>query len=67
MWIRLKNSDVWHFCIGCSHIRKRANEYEISKTDPKSGELCNECMSKLKNKKCTELNMFILKFAEAKE
>ena len=43
-------SDTWHWCRNCSKLPK--SEYTTNSTKPTSGELCNECLSKAKDKNC---------------
>lgn len=46
-----KNSDTWHFCKNCN--RWPRFNYVTSNSKPSSGELCNECKSKLKSNSCS--------------
>lgn len=50
-WRRRPKSDVWHFIPTCRwwpHLLTRGKPTQIRLSRPKSGEFCNECMSKLR-------------------
>lgn len=48
---KIKGKDTWHFCKNCSNWP--TSNFDEKATKPTSGELCNECMGKEKNKNCT--------------
>ena len=47
---KLTESDTWHFCRNCTNWPKSG--YVTSSTKPRSGELCNQCLSKQANDNC---------------
>jgi hypothetical protein len=50
-WRRRKTgSDTWHHCSNCSNWP--TSDYEVSYLKPRSGEFCNECLSKERNRNC---------------
>lgn len=53
---QLSGRDVWHFHPDCHHMMgnfrlKNDPRTKVSVRKPKSGELCNECLSKVKRGK----------------
>jgi len=61
MYRRRRNSDTWHWWSTCSHwpalvrllgkVSAKALPIKVSKSKPRSGELCNECQAKERGKK----------------
>ncbi|HEV2756491.1 MAG TPA: S8 family serine peptidase [Actinomycetota bacterium] len=49
---RRRGSDVWHFCTNCTSWPKR--DYDERATKPRSGELCNQCLSKKRKGACRQ-------------
>jgi hypothetical protein len=52
-WIRNKKHDTWHFHRKCRHYRlmnktrrREPSQYVVATEKPKSGEFCDECLSK---------------------
>jgi hypothetical protein len=57
---RLAHSDTWHFCVNCSHWRRRLQDHKVGdtavekRTKPTTGELCNECQAKERRHGCDD-------------
>lgn len=51
MYRRRKGSDTWHFCSNCSNWPK--GKYDSRTSKPTTGELCDQCKSKLRNDRCS--------------
>ena len=49
-----KDSDTWHWCRNCSNYPTSDYEERQSIIRPTTGELCNECLAKEKEGKCTK-------------
>jgi serine protease len=47
---RRHGSDAWHFCTNCTNWPKR--DYDERTTKPRSGEMCNQCLSKKRKGAC---------------
>ncbi len=45
-----KGNDTWHFCSNCSNYP--TTNYEERPTKPTTGELCNECQAKQRERNC---------------
>ena len=45
-----RGTNMWHFCSNCADWPKE--EYEEQQRIPLSGQLCNECRAKEKDKDC---------------
>jgi len=50
---RIKGKDTWHWCKSCQHWPTSNFDSNYTTTRPTTGELCNECKGKEKNKNCT--------------
>ena len=44
-------SDTWHFCTNCTNWP--TSDYDTATSKPTTGEFCNQCMDKEKNKNCS--------------
>jgi len=49
-----KDKDTWHWCKNCSNYPIYDYDVKYSESRPTTGELCNECLSKEKNKECSK-------------
>ena len=49
---RKRGSDTWHYYSNCTNWP--TSDYDEQYSKPTTGELCNQCMDKEKNKNCTE-------------
>lgn len=47
---RRKSSDTWHWCRNCSNWP--SSDYVEKSSKPSSGELCDECLAKVKADNC---------------
>jgi len=47
---RKNDSDTWHWCSNCSDWP--TSNYKEVNTKPTSGELCNQCRAKEKERNC---------------
>lgn len=45
---RRKGKDTWHFCTNWP-----IGNYDTASSKPSSGEFCNECLEKEKNRDCS--------------
>lgn len=49
---RKKGSDTWHWCRNCENWP--LTNYDVSRTKPTSGELCDQCLAKDRAGNCTK-------------
>ncbi len=45
-----RGSDTWHWCTNCS--KWPTSDHEEQRTKPTTGELCNQCKSKERDRTC---------------
>ena len=50
---RRKGSDTWHYCQNCTNWPTTQGEYDQRPDRPSSGEFCNECLSKDRDRNCS--------------
>ena len=48
---RREGHDTWHFCSNCSNWPR--NNYVERVRKPTTGELCNQCKAKRRNRNCS--------------
>lgn len=50
---RRKDSDTWHYCKNCTAWPTQPGTYVERPDRPTSGEFCNQCLDKDRNRNCT--------------
>jgi len=48
---RRTGSDTWHFCTNCTLWP--TSDYDTRSTAPTTGELCNQCLAKERDRNCS--------------
>ena len=57
MYVRRRNSDIWHWCINCHNWPARADRADARDSAPNlERELCGECFVKQRDNRCESLS-----------